>query len=205
LSRVFDSFCGGCIKLRILPPQKESKIGQNNPQNRRSLGFNTASKKLVGILWGCVLLVSCSRQSHWSHEKIHSHQEKFSYSKVVYRGGDPIRGVDLEFIQSENYFKTYLLVHSIAVPCIKGNPKKILVKIEIDGVTIACEADRLEGGQRFVLEEKMAHILIDTLLDKKNVIISIPGYRSPIAALGFKEHFSKIGRSLLENPFHLPF
>jgi hypothetical protein len=37
LSRLFDSFCGGCIKLRILPPQKESKIGQNNPKDRRSL------------------------------------------------------------------------------------------------------------------------------------------------------------------------
>jgi len=37
LSRVFDSFCGGCIKLRILPPQNESKLGQNNPENRRSL------------------------------------------------------------------------------------------------------------------------------------------------------------------------
>jgi hypothetical protein len=40
---IFDSFCGGCIKLRILPPQNESKIGQNNPKNRRSLGFSTAS------------------------------------------------------------------------------------------------------------------------------------------------------------------
>ena len=45
LSRVFDSFCGGCIKLRILPPQKESKIGQNNPQNRRSLSYAR------GLIW----------------------------------------------------------------------------------------------------------------------------------------------------------
>lgn len=158
-----------------------------------------------GILWGCLLLASCGRQIHWCHEKIHSHDQKFSYSKVVYRGGDPIRGVDLEFVQSENYFKTYLLVHSIAVPCTKGNPKKILVKIEIDGVTMACQADRLEGGQRFVLEDTAAHTLIDALLAKKNVIISVPGYRSPIAAQGFEEHFRKIGRSSLENPFHLPF
>jgi hypothetical protein len=36
---IFDSFCGGCINFRIQPPQKESKIGQNNPQNRRSLSY----------------------------------------------------------------------------------------------------------------------------------------------------------------------
>src|SRR5579863_3706668 len=44
LSRLFDSFCGGCIKLRILPPQKESKIGQNNLKKRRSLDSQTLSK-----------------------------------------------------------------------------------------------------------------------------------------------------------------
>src|SRR5579863_2373565 len=46
LSRLFDSFCGGCIKLRILPPQKEAKIGQNNPQKRRSLISTTVSYKM---------------------------------------------------------------------------------------------------------------------------------------------------------------
>ena len=28
---IFDSFCEGCINSRILPLQKESKIGQNSP------------------------------------------------------------------------------------------------------------------------------------------------------------------------------
>lgn len=37
LSRAFNFFCGGCINMRIQPPQKKSKIDQNNPQKRRSL------------------------------------------------------------------------------------------------------------------------------------------------------------------------
>ncbi len=154
---------------------------------------------------GCLFLLSCGKQCNWSHEKIHSHYEKFSYSKVVYRGGDPVRGVDVEFVHSEDYFKTYLLVHSTAVPCSKDTLKKITVKIEIDQVLMVCEADRLDGGQRFLLPEKMAQMLIEAFLAKKNVIISIPGYQSHIATEGFTEHFRRIGRSIMENPFHLPF
>src|SRR5579862_10034488 len=44
---IFDFFCGDCIKLRILSPQKKSKIGQNNPKNRRTLTFATTSKDVL--------------------------------------------------------------------------------------------------------------------------------------------------------------
>src|SRR5690606_40983339 len=34
---IFDPFCGGCILLSILPPQKRSKIGPKEPENRQKL------------------------------------------------------------------------------------------------------------------------------------------------------------------------
>src|ERR1041385_8106330 len=46
LSRFSTSFCGGCISLRILPPQKESKRGHNNPKTRRNTNPLTVSKLL---------------------------------------------------------------------------------------------------------------------------------------------------------------
>jgi peptide-methionine (R)-S-oxide reductase len=45
LSQLFDSFCGANIRKLILTPQKESKIGQNNPQNRRNPNLLTVSKR----------------------------------------------------------------------------------------------------------------------------------------------------------------
>lgn len=39
----FRIFLQGLYRLCILPLQKESKIGQNNPQNRRSLSFERGS------------------------------------------------------------------------------------------------------------------------------------------------------------------
>ncbi len=41
---ILHSFLGGNIRKLILPPKKECKIGQNNPQNRRSLNSTTVSK-----------------------------------------------------------------------------------------------------------------------------------------------------------------
>ncbi len=34
---IFDSFCGDCIRMLILSPQKESKIGSKEPKNRQKL------------------------------------------------------------------------------------------------------------------------------------------------------------------------
>jgi hypothetical protein len=138
-------------------------------------------------------------------EKIHSNYEEFSYSKVVYREEDPVHGMDVEFVQSCDCLKTFLVVHSTAVPPTQEFPKKISVKIEIDDTLLACLADRMEGGQRFLLSEEVANKVIEALLNEKNVHISIPGYRSSLNPEGFQQRYKKIGRSIMENPFHLPF
>ena len=43
LSRFSVFFQGVISTLRILPPEKKRKIGQNNPENRRTLSFATPS------------------------------------------------------------------------------------------------------------------------------------------------------------------
>jgi ADP-heptose:LPS heptosyltransferase len=55
---IFDSFLGGNINLRILPPKKESKIGQKASEKRRTLSFATTSKNyFVGSKAKRLLLV----------------------------------------------------------------------------------------------------------------------------------------------------
>lgn len=149
---------------------------------------------------GCLLVLSACRSTHWSHEKIHSNYAQFSYSKITHRAKDLIHGVDVEFAHADGRIKTYLLVHSTPIP-----HARIQVRLEIEGISTVCTADRLQGGQRFLLPEDSAHILIDALLAEKQVILTIPGYQSHITAEGFAEHFRKIGRPSMENPFHLPF
>ncbi len=77
LSRLFDFFCGGCINIRILPPQKKSKIGQNNPQTRRSLSFERGlisfkNRFLNHFQYICILLIlsGCMVGPNYSPPKI---------------------------------------------------------------------------------------------------------------------------------------
>jgi hypothetical protein len=154
----------------------------------------------IFVLMACLLVLSACRDSDWSHEKIHSNYAQYSYSKITYRARDLIHGVDVEFTHADGSIKTYLLVHSTPIP-----HAKIPVKFECDGVSTLCTADRLEGGQRFLLSADSAQILMDALLAEKQVILTIPGYQSRITPDGFTSHFKKIGRSSMENPFHLPF
>ena len=50
LSLLFDCFCGSHIRRLILPPQKQSKIDQNNPENRRTLNFERGLLFLAPII-----------------------------------------------------------------------------------------------------------------------------------------------------------
>ncbi len=40
---LFDSFCGGSIRKWIQPPQKESKSGSKEPENRQKLSLWSVS------------------------------------------------------------------------------------------------------------------------------------------------------------------
>lgn len=99
----------------------------------------------------------------------------------------------------------YLIVHSTPIPYSKDCPKKVMVKIEMDQIPMACQADRLEGGQRFLLPEKMTQMMIKAFCDKKKVTVSLPGYQSLIDGEKFMDHFQKMGRSFMDNPFRLPY
>jgi hypothetical protein len=123
---------------------------------------------------------------------------------VCYHSPDAIHGLDLEFAplnaSSDSKIKGYLLVHSTSLPV-----KKIHVTLQIDGKQIECEADTLEGGQRFLLSPETVALLVEAFTAEKGVEIAIPGYRSTISGIGFLDHFHSLKRSFMENPFHLPF
>jgi hypothetical protein len=46
---IFDSFSGGYIRMLILPPEKESKIGSKEPENRQNLIFASGSQGIQTV------------------------------------------------------------------------------------------------------------------------------------------------------------
>ena len=62
LGLLFDCFRGGDTRESILLPRKQSKIGQNNPKNRRTLGC-TRGLIFLALLLG---LCACGKTAHQS-------------------------------------------------------------------------------------------------------------------------------------------
>lgn len=152
-----------------------------------------------------VLLTACSSHSHWTSDHVESDKKDFSSTKLSYLSEDTVHGIDLEFLKIEKRMNVYLNVHSVPVPPHQGNQKSALLKLDIDGEIIRCETYRLEGGQRILLPDEMAKIVITSLQDRKEITFILPGYRSTVKAEDFLTKFDELLHPFpLQNPFHLP-
>ncbi len=153
------------------------------------------------LLFLC-LLTACGKQGQWSQENIHSHCDAFTFCKVRARSTDPVRGLDIEFVRFAEGTKAYLIIHSTPIPCTCCPSDKAPLHIQVERDDFVFHAERLEGGQRFLLTEEASALLIHTFLAGKDALITLPGYRSFIQGEGFSRYFEK---QTWENPFHLPF
>ncbi len=154
------------------------------------------------ILLGC-LAISCGKQSHWAFDQIHSNKSEFCSTKLTYRSLDPAYGINLEFLKTQDSLNTYLNVHSIPL---KGKQKDVPLKIEIDGKVLRASAYRLAGGQRFLLPQETANLLIDALKNGKEVSMTLVEYKTTFKPDDFSQKFEKLLHPLpIQNPFHLPF
>ena len=152
------------------------------------------------------LFISCNKQSHWAFDQIHSDKAEFRSTKLTYYARDPVNGIDIEFLKSDDHLNAYLNIHSIPIKPYKGDPTSTLVTINIEGEASQCRAYRLAGGQRFLIPESTTQILIDALSNRKAISIALAGYRTVVQAEDFSSKFEKLFNPLsIENPFRLPF
>jgi len=137
---------------------------------------------------------------------VHSDSKAFCSTKLSYYSGDPIYGIDLELLNTEEHLNIYLNVHSIPLRPKKADQKYIPVKMEIEGKTFQYSAYRLSGGQRFLLPPEAAQTVIDALKNNKEVSITLVEYRTVFKPEDFSHKFEKFLHPFsFQNPFHLPF
>jgi hypothetical protein len=162
-------------------------------------------KRLGHTFFLLILLFGCSHHSHWTSDQMNSNKKEFCSTKLSYSSKDPLHGIDLEFLKTEDRLKLYLNVHSVPVSSYQDDPKSALLKLNIDGKMIRCQTYRFEGGQRFLLPDEIANIIIHSLQNNKEVTFILPGYRSTIKTEGFSSKFDQLIYPFpLQNPFHLP-
>lgn len=152
-----------------------------------------------------LLFLSCTKQNHWAFDQVHSDRKEFRSTKLTYYSRDPVHGIDLEFLNTEEHLNLYLNIHSIPVAAPKADTNNTPLRIDIQGETLRCSAYRLAGGQRFLVPDEVAQTVIKALQDRKEVSISLIGYRSVFKPEGFASQFEKLLHPfLMKNPFHLP-
>ena len=139
-----------------------------------------------------IFLFGCSRPSHWTSDQMDSSEKKFRSTKLSYLSKDSLHEIDLEFLNIEDRLKVYLNVHSVPVPPDQDDPKSALLKLNINGEMIRCQTYRFEGGQRFLLSDEVAKIVIQSLQNNKEITFILPGYRATIKAEDFSSKFDQL-------------
>lgn len=137
---------------------------------------------------------------------MHSGKGEFCSTKLTYRSMDPVHGIDLEFLKTEEHLNTYLNVHSIPLSPHKGNPQSAPFILEIEGKIFRSTVYRLSGGQRFLLPSELAEKIICALKNHKEVKMTLASYKTLLRPEDFSSKFEKLLHPWhVQNPFHLPF
>jgi hypothetical protein len=164
---------------------------------------------MKGLPFLCIffsLLISCNKQSHWAFDQIHSDKAEFRSTKLTYYARDPVNGIDIEFLKSDDHLNAYLNIHSTPVKPHKEEPTSALLTINIEGEVMRCRVYRLAGGQRFLISEATVQTLVDALRNHKALSIALAGYHTVVQPGDFASKFEKFLNPLsIENPFRLPF
>jgi hypothetical protein len=173
--------------------------------NRGKIPPITQPGRAWHILLLLLFLFACGKQSQWAFDQIHSKRQEFRSTKLTYRSHDPVNGIEIQFLKTEEHLNVYLNIHSIPITPYQGDPKKALLTLEIESQAIRTLAYRFTGGQRFLLSEETAQILIEALKNKKEVTVSLIGYRTILKPEDFASKFEQLLHPFpFQNPFHLP-
>ena len=151
-----------------------------------------------------LLLFGCAARTHWAFDQIHA-EKKFCSTKLIYHSLDPVSGIDLELLKTNEHLQLYLNIYSIPIPPYQGNQEQALITIEHQGQKTQSLVHRMRGGQRFLLPQPIATQIIESLKAGSPVTIRLASYRTVFQPEDFSNKFHKLLHpSVLKNPFHLP-
>lgn len=157
------------------------------------------------ICW-CILvfvaLTSCARQDNWEQSQVRAGSSSFNSSKLTYATRDPINGIDLEMLYTNEKLRIYLDVRSHCIPAYEADTKKAVVRIQSPEKKVIILAHRREGGQRLLLPESSHTFILESLKKGQTLTFEVPGYKAIVQAEGFSNKFEQI----LQAPqFHIDF
>lgn len=138
------------------------------------------------------LLSSCSTNTPWAVTHITGNGPEFHSAKLTYHSRDKVKGIDLEFLKTQDSLKLYLNVHSRPIPRSAEFPNMAQVVLQIENKNITFNAIRHQGGHRVLVPVSIQELIVSSLNDAIPVTIHLAGYETTIEPAHFSEFFCKM-------------
>jgi|GEM_PF-2546417 len=163
--------------------------------------------KVAASVCCCILsFCSCNKHNQWVTQKVHADSKNFCSTKLSYPTENPLAGIDLELLKTEQTLDMFLAIHNRPIPSRPDSPNKIPLKIESKSRTLSTEVIRHAGGQKFTVEPSDREFILECLNSQEVISLVLPGYKTTIDPNGFLQSYERfIHPTSLRNPFHLPF
>ena len=150
-------------------------------------------------------LISCTSSSPWQVSHLPGAEKEFDSARLTYPVRDKVNEVAVEMIYTKNQLRTYLVVHTLAVPPYQGDPQKALVTLKIPEQSFQEVAARHQGGQRISLPPHLQDILVETLASGHSATIELQGYSTQLSPNQFSTAYEKMKKNPLNIPVQLTF
>lgn len=147
------------------------------------------------LLCALFLLSGCSKPCpKWQFETANSSEPVFCVGTLSLKPENIFREVGIEIsCHSTMGPKVYLNLYGCPIPTLQANNHlaRVILKIDTSDDLIA-DAFVFKGNQRLLLSDEASEKLIQALLSKQSVTISLGNYSSEVTPIGFEKNYCKL-------------
>lgn len=141
------------------------------------------------------LLVGCcyysSQTTLWQNSRIHA-CPGFRSAFLQNVPCNQFRDIRFEIIKTECGYQYYISVFCIPLIPSCSYPASIKAHFSWNDGEVNSDLEVLQGGQKVLLPEELANVLIENLLNGSDITVKLGRYSSIIPAEGFSEAYSKL-------------
>lgn len=154
---------------------------------------DSLGKRVLITLFLLFFTMSCSENCRqWEYDEINTHCSCYDSSRVYLPLCNRFCELEVEIIVDACATRTYLNALLLDLPFEEDNPSKTSVTINVEEQKFEFLADRFEGGQKILLPSEAQNLIIENLLQNKDMTIVVGRYVTEVTAKNFGKIYQKL-------------
>ncbi|KAF3363173.1 hypothetical protein PHSC3_000360 [Chlamydiales bacterium STE3] len=156
-----------------------------------------ASSCIKALTSAFFVLTACNPSSKWQFDSICSSDPCFKSAKVFYKPDNFFLEPELEVAYStEVGYRIYINIHGCALPDYLVSEGTIVVSLTINNHNELVAAQIAQGNQRILLPENYTQSIIQSLLNKEEIILKVGTYKTLLPLNGFEQNYQKLIKTI---------